>query len=363
MDHAMMKALEADGEKLRQLTGEDHGPVFLPEPSPSPFLPGTQIQFAWDSTSIGYFKTCPRLYQYIILEGWTTEAESVHLRFGQEFHKALEDFDRAIAFGASRQAALRKVVQELLTRTVGWEPDEDTKAGKYKNRRTLLALVIDYVDHYADDAARTYIKRDETPAVELSFRFELDWGPRQGQDLTATQVEERLQGKFYTSVGQPYLLCGHLDRVVTFADDLYVMDRKTTTTTLSSYYFEQYSPNNQMTLYTLASQVILGSPVKGVIIDAAQVLLSEPNRFVRGITYRTPDQLEEWLADLKVLLAEAEGYATAGYWPQRDTSCDKFGGCRFRQVCAKSPQVREQFLKAKFVKLAPEDRWDPLKPR
>lgn len=25
----MMKALEQDGEKLRQLTGEDHGPVFL----------------------------------------------------------------------------------------------------------------------------------------------------------------------------------------------------------------------------------------------------------------------------------------------------------------------------------------------
>lgn len=26
---AMMAALEADGEKLRQLTGDDHGPVFL----------------------------------------------------------------------------------------------------------------------------------------------------------------------------------------------------------------------------------------------------------------------------------------------------------------------------------------------
>ena len=26
MDREMMKALEADGEKLRQLTGEDHGP-------------------------------------------------------------------------------------------------------------------------------------------------------------------------------------------------------------------------------------------------------------------------------------------------------------------------------------------------
>lgn len=28
-DREMMKALEADGEKLRQLTGEDHGPQFF----------------------------------------------------------------------------------------------------------------------------------------------------------------------------------------------------------------------------------------------------------------------------------------------------------------------------------------------
>ena len=28
MDKAMMAALEADGKKLRQLTGEDHGPIF-----------------------------------------------------------------------------------------------------------------------------------------------------------------------------------------------------------------------------------------------------------------------------------------------------------------------------------------------
>jgi len=29
MDKEMQKALEADGEKLRQLTGEDHGPFSL----------------------------------------------------------------------------------------------------------------------------------------------------------------------------------------------------------------------------------------------------------------------------------------------------------------------------------------------
>lgn len=28
-DEEMMRALEADGEKLRQMTGEDHGPIWL----------------------------------------------------------------------------------------------------------------------------------------------------------------------------------------------------------------------------------------------------------------------------------------------------------------------------------------------
>lgn len=50
----------------------------------SPFLPGTKIQYAWDSTSIGYLKTCPRLYQYTIIEGWQSKGESLHLRFGSE---------------------------------------------------------------------------------------------------------------------------------------------------------------------------------------------------------------------------------------------------------------------------------------
>lgn len=344
----------------------------------SQFLPGTLIRFSWDSTTLGAFKTCPRLYFYQYIEGWVTEGESVHLRFGQEFHKALEDYDRKMASGAARDQAIREVVHELLCRTgerepvcvkghdrcgypsedcplcerkwVPWEVDEDTKAGKYKNRRTLLRLVLDYLDHYSDDGAETYIKADGVPAVELSFRFELDWGPKNHMAV----------GK--DDVLQPYLLCGHLDRVVTFSDNIFVMDRKTTTSTPGSYYFDQYSPNNQMSLYTLASQVILGSPVKGVIIDAAQILV-DSSRFVRGITYRTPDQLEEWLVDLRYTLDLAERYAIEGYWPHNDTACDKFGGCRFREVCSKSPQVRPMFLKSHFVQLPEESRWNPLKPR
>lgn len=325
-------------------------------PARSPFLPGTSIQFAWDSTSLGYLKTCPRLYQYVMIEGWGSAEESVHLRFGIEYHQALQEYDIAKAKGASHAEATRTTLRDLLTRTFGWDPDPTTKAGRYKNRATLTRTVLWYLDKFADDPASTYILKDGTPAVELSFRFELDWCPA-----------GKYQSK--TEAPQPYLLSGHLDRVVSFQDDLYVMDRKTSTTTLSDYYFAQFNPNNQMSLYSNAARIILKAPIKGVIIDAAQVMLDVDKtnipgaRFVRSFTYRTDAQLNEWMQDLRYWFTLAEAYAAQGYWPMNDTACDKYGGCRFREICSKSPQVREQFLKAHFTKLPPEDRWNPLKPR
>jgi hypothetical protein len=331
-----------------------------PAGAPSPFLPGTQIQYAWDSTSLGLIKACPRLYQYTIIDGWQPPGESIHLRFGIEYHAALEHFDRLIASGADRPSALRGMLQQALLSTSDWNPDRETKAGKYKNRDSLAQLLVDYIDHFDPDPARTYIKSDGSPAVELSFRFELDFGPSWTR---AEFIPELGREAELTDSPQPYLLSGHLDRVVEFNSQLFVMDRKTTTTTLGGYYFSQYEPHNQMTLYTLAGKIMLEAPIRGVIIDAAQIKLEDPNAFARGFTYRTEAQLQEWLGDLSSTLSLAEHYATTNYWPMNDTACDRFGGCRFRSICAKDPHVRGAFLKSEFTKLEPEDRWNPLKSR
>ena len=321
--------------------------------SASPFLPGTHIQFAWDSTCLGLIKSCPRLYQYTMIDGYVAKGESIHLRFGIEYHQALQDYDIARAEGTSHEDAVHSAISELVRRTHDWSVDETVKPGKYKNRQTLVSLVLDYLDHYVDDPAETYIKSDGKPAVELSFRFELDWGPNGWH-----------HGDTYTNADpQPYLLCGHMDRVVSFNDQLFVMDHKITTTTPSQYYFDQYEPHNQMTLYTIAGQVVLGAPIKGVIVRAAQILLEKENRFVSGFTIRTPDQLEEWMYDLRLHLERAEEYATAGYWPMNDTACDKFGGCKFRGVCSKSPSVRHIYLNSDFEQLPLEERWNPLRSR
>jgi hypothetical protein len=328
----------------------------------SPFLPGTKIQFAWDSTSLGLIKTCPRLYQYTMIDGWSHRGESIHLRFGIEYHHALEFYAHQRADGVKHEIAIQNTVREVLVRTEDFAPDVTTKTGKYKNRDTLLSLVVDYLDHFIDDPCTTYIKSDGTPAVELSFRFELDFGPEAGEESKLTSDSKLFGGQEYLTQ-QPYLLCGHLDRVVIFNDHLFVMDHKTTTTTPSDYYFNQYEPNNQMTLYTIAGQMVLHTPIKGVMIRAAQILLEKPHRFIVGFTYRTQDQIEEWLGDLRLHLSLAEQYATMGYWPMNDTACDKFGGCRFRGVCSKSPDVREMFLRADFDKLEEDARWNPLRSR
>lgn len=331
----------------------------LTQGTTSPFLPDTKLQFAWDSTSLGYLKTCPRLYQYIMIDGWQSSDESVHLRFGTEYHAALQAYDIARTQGVSHEDAVHDTIYEVLQRTADFHPDPDTKAGKYKNRSMLISLVLDYLDHFVDDPAKVFVKGDGTPAVELSFRFEMDFGPSYFYEDGSYPKGHSI----FDKNPQPYLLCGHLDKVVDLNDALFVLDHKTTTTTVSSYYFHQWEPNNQMTLYTIGGQVVLNSPIKGVIISAAQIMLTEPHRFVRGFTYRTQDQIEEWLRDLQMLLITNEGYAEADYWPLNDTACDKFGGCRFRSVCSKSPQVREMFLKADFVQKPPEERWNPLASR
>jgi hypothetical protein len=331
----------------------------------SPFLPGTKIQFAWDSTSLSLIKTCPRLYQYTMIDGWGHRGESIHLRFGIEYHHALEFYAHQRADGVKHEIAIQNTVREVLVRTEDFAPDVATKTGKYKNRDTLLSLVVDYLDHFIDDPCETYIKSDGTPAVELSFRFELDFGPEYNSFYPCTQQELAACGGNAGKKlpAQPYLLCGHLDRVVTFNDHLFVMDHKTTTTTPGDYYFNQYTPDNQMTLYTIAGQMVLHSPIKGVMIRAAQIMLEKPHRFITGFAYRTEDEIEEWISDLRLHLSLAEQYATMGYWPMNDKSCNMYGGCRFREICSKSPHVREMFLKADFDKLEPHKRWNPLKPR
>jgi PD-(D/E)XK nuclease superfamily len=310
----------------------------------SPFIGDSRVQWAWDSTSLGWLKECPRKYQYHMLEGWSGRGEAIHLEFGILYHEALEAYEIYRAEKMDHDEALSAVIKDTLTKT--WRDDKPWRGTKdldpndrasLKSRENLIRTIVWYLDKFKDDPAKTRIHPTTgRPMVELHFQFEI------------SASYER----------HPYTLCGYLDRVVDFQDQPFVMDRKSTTTTLGSYYFEQYDPDNQMSLYTVASQVAFKTPVKGVIIDAAQIAVGF-SRFVRSFIFKTPDQIDEWMKDLGYWLRQAAMYAEQGYWPQNDKSCHKYGGCPFREICSKSPSVRDKFLESNFERRA----WNPLVPR
>lgn len=320
---------------------------------PSCFLSGTKIQVAWDATSLELLKRCPRLYQYVMIDGWQPQGEAIHLRFGIEYHQALHDYETFMAMeDMDHDNAVVATIHSLLVRMKDWDPNPRTPSEEKKSKKNLVRAVVWYLDKFKDDPAKT-VEINGKPAMEVSFRFELDYEPNN------IAREQSIDGGMYQP--RPYLLCGHLDRVVNFQGAPFVMDRKTASSTISTYYFNQYHPHNQMSLYTLAGKVVLETPIRGVIIDAVNV--NEEPSFERGVTYRTQDQIDEWLYDLQYYLHQAEAFAIEGYWPMNDTACDKYGGCKFRDICQKSPQVRERFLANEFKQLAPEERWNPLKPR
>jgi len=307
---------------------------------PQPFHDGTKVQWAWDSTSLGWLKECPRKYQYHMIEQWRGRGESIHLEYGILYHAALEEYDRKkLEKGMSHDDAVRGVVRELLTKTwregLPWRGAKDLPAddkASLKSRENLVRTVVWYLNKFKDDPAKTSMHTvTGKPMVDLHFQFEIEGG---------------------------YSLCGYLDRVVEFQEQPFVMDRKTTTSTLGSYYFDQYDPDNQMSLYTVASQIAFHTPVKGVIVDAAQIAVGF-SRFVRSFVFKTADQIDEWMKDLYVWLEQARVYAERGYWPQNDKSCHKYGGCAFREICSKSPSVRDRFLDTHFER----QPWNPLVPR
>jgi Fe-S-cluster formation regulator IscX/YfhJ len=295
------------------------------------------LQLAWDSTSLGQLKTCPRKYQYSIVEGWQGKHRNFHLSFGLWYHGALERYDHARANGASHDDSLDTALLWALTQTWDSALGRPWFSGDSKKTRfTLIRSIVWYLDQFEDDPIQTVRLANGKPAVELSFRFE-------GWDISNSITSE------------PFLLAGHLDRLGTLSGKTYICDRKTTGSTLDQSYFTSFTPDNQFTLYTLAGGIVYGLPVEGLILDAAQIAVTF-TRFQREFVFRTPEQLSEWYKDLSFWLGTAQSYAAANYWPQNDKACFR---CEFRGICSQSPSQRADWLRRDFERRV----WDPLQVR
>lgn len=319
------------------------------------------VQTAWDATSLDLAQTCMRKYYYANILGIKPKQKSVHLIFGGIYASALETFYKARAAGQAIDDALIEAVHLAMIESWQYKTCEDCNGrglivethhckacdgtGKIgfgpvlfedsnKTRVALIRTIVWYIEQFGEedqDGITTYHLQSGEAAVELSFRLDF-----------ATDI----------------LYCGHLDRVVEYGDDLYVMDQKTTKTTLSNYYFRGFDISNQMSGYTFAGKAVLHSPVSGVIIDAAQILVNSTH-FDRGVTTRSKDQLEEWFESTVALIEQFQLMSERELFPMNPNSCGNYGGCPYRNLCAVSPKVRKNYIKSDFT----SHSWDPIKPR
>lgn len=325
------------------------------------------LQFAWDSTSIKLAETCHYKYYLKMIEGWQPRRKSVHLLFGGWYATALEHYYKYRAGGNTSNRALCQVVLEALVATwiipkcdvchgrgsietanidwIGKDCDKCSGTGKLKDqgapwvsdhptktRENLIRTIIWYVDQFENEAIEVVRLSDGRPAVEYSFALPVD------NDI---------------------VFCGHIDRLVTYAGSYYISDQKTTGGTIGSYYFEGFTPDTQVSMYVFAGKMIYDLPVSGMIIDAAQIAVGF-TRFERGYAFRSEGQLTEWYHNTLGHIAEIQEATRKGVFKQRDTSCGLYGGCEFRNICSRSPEVRGKFLEGDFER---GPIWDPLKSR
>lgn len=351
------------------------------------------LQIAWDSTSLQSIQFCPRYYQYSHLEGW--QGDSVDLEFGRLAASAWELFQKSRLQGKTRDEAMLAALRYTMEASEGfgghyetqWHCTGETKyknakgnaakcpychkgaffpepapsicgecgsgievvrnyipVSPAKNRHTLVRMVVWYCmdqPEVLEDGLYPYTFPNGQMAVELSFQIPLEL------------LHEWRAAADTEPVVEPYTLCGHIDYIGVFGEELFVVDNKTTTKYLGNEFFDAYSPHFQFDTYDLVATVLFPSlPVRGVLLDGAQTMAGGA-RFGRHPYYKSEAMREEHLEDIHFWIKLAEQYATEGRWPMNKRNCWL---CAFKKICSLDPASRETFLKANFNK---RERWDP----
>ena len=366
-------------------------------------IPGTQLQYIYDSTSIKLLQGCLRRYNFKFLQGWAEQEVPTALAFGRDLHTCLETYHKCRAYGLNFETSVKRVAR--LAALLGERLQSlDTS----RTKETLVRSVVWYLDEYKDDPLKTALLPDGRPAVELSFMlpvFDIEVGPTDelpaldfqevldyyagdyDKSISAVAQGRKLFGSLYNVTGSPATVAtaccsfytitvhfsGHIDRVVHFGDEVFITDYKTSKYQLTLDWLRGFDMSTQFEGYYTAAHILASqpntvfpSPPAGVLVDALQLGVNF-TRFARFPLRYSASVADDFLSNLEALVRiKAETAAKLGLYPREaESECNHYrradgsGGCEFRPVCLAPPAARERELQQRFVKSI----WDPSTPR
>ena len=96
---------------------------------------------------------------------------------------------------------------------------------------------------------------------------------------------------------------------------------------------------------------------RNVIINKIgfQQSLKPEEKFTRHVISYSASRLAEWLQIAAYYGKYLVSLNESGYFPPRFSHCDKFFGCRFKDVCEADMNMREEVIRMKFVR---GDAWE-----
>jgi hypothetical protein len=306
-----------------------------------------------NSSSHSVIQECPRKAKYLLHEKWRIVDGSPALCFGSGIHGAFETFSLAppeqrkmvpleelemIVFGTGYDETklLHRAIKTFVDKTEPLKALPDTDKRSQINGVWIL---WNYFNTHINDPY-TVLVDEHGPFVEREFTFKL-------------YEDDKLIVNYF----------GTIDAVKqhTTTKDIICVDYKTSSS-ISGWggngsFFDKEKPNSQYTGYLLGLREAFGIDINQFCIDIVEVKArpktarGSPPSFPRQITTRDENDYEEFRESVVKAARDYLHFIATGSWPIGPTSsCNLWGACTYKQVCASPKSLRETILQSKFTR-------------
>lgn len=284
-----------------------------------------------DSTMLATFRSCPQKFFRQYLQHWKPKTESVHLVAGGAFASGIEAARRAFyEEGASPDDAEAAGLKALIEHYGDFECPADSA----KSLERMCGALEFYFANYplGADGMEPTIMASGKRGIEFSFAEPLNF--------------------LHPVSGDPVLYTGRADMVANFAEGIYVVDEKTTSS-LGASWSRQWEMRGQFTGYIWACRQV-GIKAAGAIVRGVSILKTKYDT-QQAITYRSDYEIDRWEEQTIRDLERMHRMWEDGWYDYAlDHACAEYGGCSLVQVCKSSDP--ESWLPMYFEQRV----WDPL---